>query len=83
MDAVVLPLPSTTNQLDPGILPLLRDSEFSGECCYSWREEWISFTSHPGTVPGLAKPRVQETPSFVDLNPPAASLPGWKLEENQ
>jgi polynucleotide 5'-kinase involved in rRNA processing len=83
-DAAVLPLLSTTNQLDPRLLPLVRGSEFREERRHALREKWILFTSHRGVaVPGLAKARVQETPSFADLNPPAASLAGRKLEKNQ
>jgi hypothetical protein len=53
MDAAVVPLPSTTEQLDPRVLPLKRDSEFWGERWHSLRKEVILFTSHRGGRPGL------------------------------
>jgi hypothetical protein len=55
LDAVVLPLLSTTNQLDPRVLPLMRDSEFTEERWRSFREEWILFTSHRGGHPWLGE----------------------------
>jgi len=71
MEAAVLPLLTTTSQLDPRVLPLMRDSEFWEERRHSLREVWISFTSHRGGRPWLGETKKgQETLSFADLNPP-------------
>jgi hypothetical protein len=84
MDAVVLPLSSTTNQLDRRVLPLKRDSEFWEERSHALPEEWISFTSHRGGRPWLGETKNgQEIPSFADVNPLPLPWRARKLEENQ
>jgi hypothetical protein len=75
MDAVVLPLLSTTNQLDPRVLPLMRDSEFMEERWHALREEWILFTSHRGGRPWLGESRSSGNSVVCRLKSPR-SLPG-------
>jgi hypothetical protein len=62
MDAAVSPLLSTTEQFDPRVFPLMRDSELWAECWHSLREEWILFTSDRGN--GSCRGETKEAPSF-------------------
>jgi hypothetical protein len=62
MDAAVSPLLSTTEQFDPRVLPLMRDSELWEECGHSLREEWILFTSDRGNR--SCRGETKKAPSF-------------------
>jgi hypothetical protein len=79
MDAVILPLSSTPNQLDPRVLPLTRGSEFWEEGRHSVREEGILFTSHRGGGLSLGATESSGNAVICRLKSPAGSPAGPEI----
>ena len=85
MDGVVLPLLSTTNQPDPRVLPLMRDSEFWEERILFASDRggrsWLPCFAPPGEVPAPPNGTNHLSPLAFHLSPVCSRRPALGTAE--